>query len=1303
MVWKTEKVHRILLLVLAFLVLVYGSFAYPSVLNAVLIAATAVNMLVVAVVTVRRGEIFGSVWSPENVLLACISVVVVFQSFNSLPYYVLSSPPIERVSLYLPFVVLCHFTFVSFISIRKDPAGVKMLYGGILFSSILYLPIFQQPEGAVPFFAPLVLALAFLLLPVGRSGDASGNASGANNPGISLPLLALRALMVVGLGVSVLSYDSQTSLTWWFKFLALAVMVEACGRLVTDWKTWKTLLALALLSNLLPVVALGTLKVFEIAAMLGWPVTLANRLNLVEFGRSNLMVRELVVSAPVLVGFWWVAKSRRARIWIGAGLLLTLVVFGLSKSFGGMVAMGLAALVGVVLGAQNSRFTTGRWKKATLAAVLIVGVVGVLVFTRMAPLLNIGSFNGRLFQYRVALLQLLEHPFGVGPGVYHVKAQYADRVPWLVDNRLTIDTPFIPVKWYRKAAPLHFHNLLVEIGSGLGIPGIALLVAFLFLLFREAFRVFARTKGGERKLLGAVIIGLAGELGWDLLDVMQISPPFFSTAVWVYVGLVLSAALLVGEEGGAAAPARFSSVPRPPWWRWGLVAALTGWLLIVSIGNVFYRQGFTAFQSRNWRQAEKAFGAGLVLEAWNSKYLQLRGEARINQGRYAEALLDFKEATRLKPGFSPYENKIAWLLWLQGDMQQAGVYFEKAVAADPLEAWKSGLHTDLALYQAAAGQREAALANLQEGARLSVGQTSGVSWISPWRAVFIPGENFAVVLDPGYGGGGETSLQRRILAKLEQANYTQRLLDWVEPVPESLRIDGLLDSQEQAYRAALADEDRTAPALLATVAETARGVGLIERAEQAYREFQQAFPESAYGFRELGRLYLAQGRTEEALIELNKAAAASPRDSQSWLALAEAALEAQDAAVAKQSLAQVGGSGASMRQWYEIRSLVAAQNESRAAAAESIRQQLYVADSTAVRLQLASLYEQLVAPERAAEQCRAAADQLLAANAPLLDSQWWELAGCFGMGTESEEQAFLTNVCQKNARTADLLNGHLLRMKGKPEEAIVYYERAAQPIPADPGPLYFAGELYAALGQADLATERFQRAAAVGPEESLPLMALGRLQLSAGQIEAARQTFEQAARVTPGGYDVQLVLGNTLLLLGDQAAADQHYHLAQALMGWREDMVYSLLENMAQAEVFTPTPEMVRLETFTFNALERPVLFIHPDSEVKFHLKLPSEPVTFTFAPVLSPDSWTQEGDGVLFSARIEVNGLETEIYSRYVDPKHTSRDRAWHAERVDLSAFAGQEITLTLHTSSGPQGDNRFDWSGWGEPYLVR
>ena len=68
------------------------------------------------------------------------------------------------------------------------------------------------------------------------------------------------------------------------------------------------------------------------------------------------------------------------------------------------------------------------------------------------------------------------------------------------------------------------------------------------------------------------------------------------------------------------------------------------------------------------------------------------------------------------------------------------------------------------------------------------------------------------------------------------------------------------------------------------------------------------------------------------------------------------------------------------------------------------------------------------------------------------------------------------------------------------------------------------------------------------------------------------------------------------------------------------------------------------------------------------------------------------------------MSGQGTEqVFSTYIDPKQDEADRRWHPYVIDLSDYAGQVVTIIFETGTGPAGDYRYDWAGWGAPRLLK
>jgi hypothetical protein len=133
---------------------------------------------------------------------------------------------------------------------------------------------------------------------------------------------------------------------------------------------------------------------------------------------------------------------------------------------------------------------------------------------------------------------------------------------------------------------------------------------------------------------------------------------------------------------------------------------------------------------------------------------------------------------------------------------------------------------------------------------------------------------------------------------------------------------------------------------------------------------------------------------------------------------------------------------------------------------------------------------------------------------------------------------------------------------------------------------------------------------------------------------------------------------------------------------------------------------LLKVERWEILDEERDVLFIHPAASGSVALVYPTrvEPgTTFRADLAMAPEAWRLPGDGVTFSLYVEDDAGMHLVCSSYVDPKHHQQDRRWVPMRVNLTPYAGRLVRLILVTASGPAGDQRYDWAGWGEPRLER
>lgn len=177
--------------------------------------------------------------------------------------------------------------------------------------------------------------------------------------------------------------------------------------------------------------------------------------------------------------------------------------------------------------------------------------------------------------------------------------------------------------------------------------------------------------------------------------------------------------------------------------------------------------------------------------------------------------------------------------------------------------------------------------------------------------------------------------------------------------------------------------------------------------------------------------------------------------------------------------------------------------------------------------------------------------------------------------------------------------------------------------------------------------------------------------------------------------------------------------LAAAEMIWLHNLVsadrlarmrtaYDFIDHLDEARRTSPAPEgeTIGVGVWTIEGVSRQVLYQPPASSgvsrIAYSVRIERGAV-LGFAVATAPESWKQAGDGVTFAIYVESGQGAQQIFSTYIDPKHNEADRYWHSYAIDLSAYVGQMVTLIFETTTGPAGDYRYDWAGWGGMRLLK
>jgi hypothetical protein len=122
------------------------------------------------------------------------------------------------------------------------------------------------------------------------------------------------------------------------------------------------------------------------------------------------------------------------------------------------------------------------------------------------------------------------------------------------------------------------------------------------------------------------------------------------------------------------------------------------------------------------------------------------------------------------------------------------------------------------------------------------------------------------------------------------------------------------------------------------------------------------------------------------------------------------------------------------------------------------------------------------------------------------------------------------------------------------------------------------------------------------------------------------------------------------------------------------------------------------------NGEKKQAIYTVPASRLTYKVRIPDD-AWLRVSVGTKPESWTQEGDGVLFRFAVSDGRTYDPLFTQHVNPFANPGDRKWIQVWVDLSAYAGEEVDLIFNTNTSPEGkgdDARNDHALWGAPEII-
>lgn len=156
----------------------------------------------------------------------------------------------------------------------------------------------------------------------------------------------------------------------------------------------------------------------------------------------------------------------------------------------------------------------------------------------------------------------------------------------------------------------------------------------------------------------------------------------------------------------------------------------------------------------------------------------------------------------------------------------------------------------------------------------------------------------------------------------------------------------------------------------------------------------------------------------------------------------------------------------------------------------------------------------------------------------------------------------------------------------------------------------------------------------------------------------------------------------------------------------REPVALDLIESFPGAEkrAVIPAEEAFSVTDVEINGEKKRAILARASGRLTWKLTVPND-ATFRTDLALKPEAWDQDGDGVLFLIGVSDGRTYEDLLKQHVDPRQAPGDRRWIPITIDLSAYAGEQVSLILNTRASLPGkgdDRRNDLAVWGAPAVI-
>jgi hypothetical protein len=157
--------------------------------------------------------------------------------------------------------------------------------------------------------------------------------------------------------------------------------------------------------------------------------------------------------------------------------------------------------------------------------------------------------------------------------------------------------------------------------------------------------------------------------------------------------------------------------------------------------------------------------------------------------------------------------------------------------------------------------------------------------------------------------------------------------------------------------------------------------------------------------------------------------------------------------------------------------------------------------------------------------------------------------------------------------------------------------------------------------------------------------------------------------------------------------------------GREADLLLDLVDQFPAAEKRSSgqLDQVFGIQDVAIKGETRHCIYIHPNSRLIYKVTVPEDGWLQAWLAI-KEETWDKQSDGVLFRIGVSDGREYEELVKQHVDPANNPSDRRWVPVKVDLSAYAGQQVDLIFNTnaSAGNQNNTMYDWAVIGDPAVV-